>query len=92
LNRSWRRREGPLGHWLSVAHGVWFTPAERDLLAAHRVTVVHNPASNPMLGSGIMPLLEAQQAGLRFALGTDSANNGGAGSTWFEAHCVGGGE
>jgi 5-methylthioadenosine/S-adenosylhomocysteine deaminase len=70
-------REGLLGEWLSVAHGVWLTPAERDLLAAHRVTVVHNPASNLMLGSGIMPLLEAQQAGLRVALGTDSANTGG---------------
>ena len=70
-------RRGLLGEWLSVAHGVWLTPAERDLLAAHRVIVVHNPASNLMLGSGIMPLLEAQQAGLRVALGTDSANTGG---------------
>jgi len=70
-------RQGLLGEWLSVAHGVWLTPAERDLLAAHRVTVVHNPTSNLMLGSGIMPLLEARQAGLRVALGTDSANTGG---------------
>jgi len=66
-----------LGEWLSVAHGLWLTPAERDLLAKHRVTVVHNPASNLMLGSGIMPLLEARGAGLRVALGTDSANTGG---------------
>jgi 5-methylthioadenosine/S-adenosylhomocysteine deaminase len=70
-------RQGLLGEWLSVAHGVWLTPAERDLLAAHRVTVVHNPASNLMLGSGIMPLLEARRVGLRVALGTDSANTGG---------------
>jgi 5-methylthioadenosine/S-adenosylhomocysteine deaminase len=70
-------RHGLLGEWLSVAHGVWLTPAERDLLAAHRVTVVHNPASNLMLGSGIMPLLEARRAGVRVALGTDSANTGG---------------
>ena len=70
-------RQGMLGDWLSVAHGVWLTPAERDLLAAHRVTVVHNPASNLMLGSGVMPLLEARRAGLRVALGTDSANTGG---------------
>src|SRR5262249_27059250 len=55
----------------------WLTPAERDLLAAHRVTIVHNPASNLMLGSGIMPLLDARRAGLRIALGTDSANTGG---------------
>ena len=70
-------RQGLLGEWLSVAHGVWLTPAERDLLAAQRVIVVHNPASNLMLGSGIMPLLEARRAGLRVALGTDSANTGG---------------
>jgi 5-methylthioadenosine/S-adenosylhomocysteine deaminase len=70
-------RQGLLGEWLSVAHGIWLTPTERDLLAAHRVAVVHNPASNLMLGSGIMPLLEARRAGLRVALGTDSANTGG---------------
>jgi 5-methylthioadenosine/S-adenosylhomocysteine deaminase len=70
-------RQGLLDEWLSVAHGVWLTPEERDLLAAHRVTVVHNPASNLMLGSGIMPLLETRRAGLRVALGTDSANTGG---------------
>jgi 5-methylthioadenosine/S-adenosylhomocysteine deaminase len=70
-------RQGLLGEWLSVAHGVWLTPAERELLAAHRVTIVHNPASNLMLGSGIMPLLDTRRAGLRVALGTDSANTGG---------------
>jgi cytosine/adenosine deaminase-related metal-dependent hydrolase len=70
-------RRGLLGEWLSVAHGVWLTSAERALLAEYRVTVVHNPASNLMLGSGIMPLLEARRAGLRVALGTDSANTGG---------------
>ena len=70
-------RQGLLGEWLSVAHGIWLTPAERDLLAAHRVTIIHNPASNLMLGSGTMPLLEARRAGLRVALGTDSANTGG---------------
>jgi 5-methylthioadenosine/S-adenosylhomocysteine deaminase len=70
-------RQGLLGEWLSVAHGIWLTPPERDLLAAHCVTVVHNPASNLMLGSGIMPLLDTRRAGLRIALGTDSANTGG---------------
>jgi len=70
-------RQGLLGEWLSVAHGVWLTPVERELLATHRVTIVHNPASNLMLGSGILPLLEARRVGLRVALGTDSANTGG---------------
>ena len=70
-------RQGLLGKWLSVAHGVWLTEAEHDLLASRQVTIVHNPTSNLMLGSGIMPLLDARRAGLRVALGTDSANTGG---------------
>jgi 5-methylthioadenosine/S-adenosylhomocysteine deaminase len=41
------------------------------------VTLVHNPASNLMLGSGILPLAESRAAGLEVALGTDSANTGG---------------
>ena len=70
-------RQGLLGEWLSVAHGIWLTPAERDLLAAHRVTVVHNPASNLMLGSGRLPLTTLLERGVSLALGTDSSNSGG---------------
>src|SRR5207249_1060577 len=45
-------RAGLLSERLSVAHGVWLTPDEGEILARHGVTVVHNPASNLMLGSG----------------------------------------
>jgi 5-methylthioadenosine/S-adenosylhomocysteine deaminase len=41
------------------------------------VTLSHNPASNLMLGSGILPLAESRAAGMAVALGTDSANTGG---------------
>ena len=45
-------RQGLLSERLSVAHGIWLSPPERELLARRGVTVVHNPASNLMLGSG----------------------------------------
>ena len=61
----------------SVAHGIWLTPAERDLLARRGTTVVHNPASNLMLGSGILPLADLEARGVPLALGSDSANTGG---------------
>jgi 5-methylthioadenosine/S-adenosylhomocysteine deaminase len=61
----------------SVAHGIWLTPAERDLLARRSTTVVHNPASNLMLGSGILPLADLEARGVPLALGSDSANTGG---------------
>ena len=70
-------RAGLLGERLSVAHGVWLTPEEADLLARHGVTVVHNPASNLMLGSGRLPLPTMLERGVPLALGTDSSNSGG---------------
>jgi 5-methylthioadenosine/S-adenosylhomocysteine deaminase len=84
LNRNWpgglvaeMAREGMLEGSLTCAHGVWLTNAEREVLARHDVTVSHNPASNLMLGSGVMDLRGCRECGLRVALGTDSANTGG---------------
>jgi len=70
-------RHGLLDGDLSAAHCIWLTETERALLARQGVTVVHNPASNLMLGSGIMPLLAYRELGVPVALGTDSANTGG---------------
>jgi len=70
-------RHGLLGERLSVAHGVWLNPEEADLLANYGVTVVHNPASNLMLGSGRLPLPAMLERGVTLALGTDSSNSGG---------------
>ena len=69
---------GLLAPGLAVAHGVWLAPAEREALAASGVAVVHNPASNLMLGSGRMPWAEYRRLGVTMALGSDSANTGGA--------------
>ena len=70
-------RAGVLSERLSVAHGVWLAPEEADLLARHGVTVVHNPASNLMLGSGRLSLPTMLERGVALALGTDSSNSGG---------------
>ena len=70
-------REGLLEGRLTCAHGVWLDDADREVLARHDVTVSHNPASNLMLGSGVMGFSNCRQCGLRLALGTDSANTGG---------------
>ena len=70
-------REGLLDRTLSVAHGIWLSRPERDILARHDVIIAHNPASNLMLGSGILPYADSLAAGVGIALGTDSANTGG---------------
>ncbi len=70
-------REGLLNERLSVAHGIWTTVEERELLAQHDVTVVHNPASNLMIGSGLAPIADYRARGTSLALGSDAANTGG---------------
>ncbi|MFT8245777.1 amidohydrolase family protein [Roseomonas sp. BN140053] len=70
-------RQGLLAPGLSLAHGVWTGEAERELLARHGAVVVHNPASNMMLGSGVLPFAAYRRAGVTLALGTDSSNTAG---------------
>ena len=70
-------RCGLLEDGLSAAHGIWLSASERERLARHNVVVVHNPASNLMLGSGVMPLGSYRDLGATVALGTDSANTSG---------------
>ena len=61
------------------AHSLYLDAEEIDLMARHRITVTHNPASNLKLGSGYRFLYtEMRNAGVNVALGTDgsaSSNN-----------------
>ena len=70
-------RQGMLEGRLTCAHGVWLAQDEMEMLARHNVTVSHNPASNLMLGSGVLDFCACQNCGLRLAIGNDSTNTGG---------------
>ncbi|MFB2584615.1 amidohydrolase family protein [Herbiconiux liukaitaii] len=66
---------GVLGPNVTLAHGIWLTADDLQLLAASRATVVHNPLSNLKLGSGVLPWRALHDAGVRVALGTDGASS-----------------
>jgi 5-methylthioadenosine/S-adenosylhomocysteine deaminase len=68
------KKLGLLSRRLSAAHGVWLDRREIDLLAAAGASVVHNPASNLKLGSGIAPVAEMKRRGVNVALGTDGGD------------------
>jgi len=63
---------------LQAVHMTQLEPADIELLAAHKVNVVHCPASNMKLASGVCPVHELLEAGVNVALGTDgcASNNG----------------
>ncbi|WP_311170338.1 amidohydrolase [Halobellus ordinarius] len=56
-----------------LAHGVHVDDVEIDLLADRGTAVVHCPASNMKLASGIAPVQDLLDAGVTVALGTDGA-------------------
>ncbi len=58
-----------------AAHGVWLGAEDREILKSHDVTVVHNPVSNLKLASGIAPVPQMKEEGVRVALGTDGASS-----------------
>ncbi len=61
-----------LGSKTSLAHGIWLSEVDIELLADTTTTVITNPSSNQRLGSGRAPLLKMLQAGMPLGLGTDS--------------------
>jgi guanine deaminase len=65
---------GLLSDRLSAAHCIWLESSDIELLARSGVTVVHCPASNLKLGSGIAPIIKMRQKGVNVALGTDGGD------------------
>jgi guanine deaminase len=70
-------RYGLLGERSVLAHGVWLTEEELDLLARRKARIAHCPNSNLFLGSGLFRLHHTLDAGVGVGLGTDI----GAGTT-----------
>jgi len=60
-----------LGPKTILAHAIHVTPDERRLLADTQSCLSHCPTSNLFLKSGLMPLRELLDMGLRIGLGSD---------------------
>jgi 5-methylthioadenosine/S-adenosylhomocysteine deaminase len=66
-------RLGVTGPNFIAVHAVHLTDADIDLLAQQSCQVVHCPASNLKLASGIAPVTRLRACGVNVALGTDGA-------------------
>ncbi len=60
-----------------MAHCVWVTDEDLDIMKNKGASLVHNPTSNMKLGSGFAPVAKALEKGVNVALGTDgcASNN-----------------
>ncbi|MFV1990775.1 MAG: amidohydrolase family protein [Acidimicrobiales bacterium] len=68
---EWLERLGALGPDLQLAHSVWLSDHELDLISRHDAVVVHCPVSNMYLASGVARILDMRERGIRVALASD---------------------
>lgn len=67
------RDYGMLNDRISLAHSVWLTSEDIDILAEYGAMVVHNPACNLKLGSGLAPIREMIDKGVIVGLANDGS-------------------
>jgi 5-methylthioadenosine/S-adenosylhomocysteine deaminase len=65
-----------------LAHCVWVSDEDIDILAKNNVSVAHCPLSNLKLGSGIAPVAKMLAAGVNVAIGTDGAASSNRLDVW----------
>ncbi len=67
-------KAGILNRRLNIAHSIWLAREEMDRMAAADAGAVLNHLSNMKLKSGIAPVLDMREAGMRVALGCDNCS------------------
>ena len=75
---------GVLEPRLIAAHMVWPDDLEIALLAERGIGVVHNPVSNMKLASGLSPVPQMLDAGVKLGLGSDGAASNNDLDMWEE--------
>lgn len=58
-----------------AAHCVHLNSEDISILAENNVKVAHNPGSNLKLGSGIAPVVDMLESGIKVGIGTDGASS-----------------
>lgn len=59
---------------LSLVHSIWVTDEDIKIIKDKGCKVIHNPASNLKLGSGIAPVWNFLNKGITVSLGTDNTS------------------
>jgi cytosine/adenosine deaminase-related metal-dependent hydrolase len=80
---------GALHDRVTMAHTVWVTDEDIELMARSGCSVAHNPICNLRVGSGVAPLRELLDAGVNVALGTDELDANDRSAIFDVMHAAG---
>jgi len=67
------REIGFLGPEVAIAHAIWISGEDIKILSEEGTSVIHLPASNLKLGSGLAPLRSMLDQGVNVSVATDGA-------------------
>jgi 5-methylthioadenosine/S-adenosylhomocysteine deaminase len=71
---TYMKNSGLLGPRLNIVHSVWISRAEMEQMAAADAGIVLNHMSNFKLKSGIAPVCDLRESGVRLGLGCDNCS------------------
>jgi cytosine/adenosine deaminase-related metal-dependent hydrolase len=80
---------GVLGKHVTMAHTIWVTDDDIELMARSGCSIAHNPICNLRMGSGIAPVRKLLDSGVNVALGTDQLNGNDRGPIFDVMHVAG---
>jgi 5-methylthioadenosine/S-adenosylhomocysteine deaminase len=75
---EWAHSLGLLDEQTVVAHAIWISGEEIELLRESDCHVVHNPTSNMLMTSGVAPVPAMLAAGVKVSIGSDGPSSNDA--------------
>jgi 5-methylthioadenosine/S-adenosylhomocysteine deaminase len=86
---AYMRRLGLLRRRTTIAHSIWVTDADIDLMGEAGCSIVHNVISNQKLGAGVAPVKRMLRAGVNVALGSDGVSTSDTTRMFAVMHAAG---
>lgn len=86
---AYMNRLGLLNERLCIAHSIWVTDADIEMMGDAGVSVAHNVVSNQKLGAGVAPVQRMLRAGVNVALGSDGVSTSDTTRMFSVMHAAG---
>ncbi len=77
-------REGIINSRTILAHCVYLSDSDQEIIASRGASVAHNAESNLKLASGIAPVVKYMREGINCTIGTDGASSNNDLNMWGE--------
>ena len=86
---AYMARHGLLKERTTIAHSIWVTDSDIEMMGDAGCSVAHNVISNQKLGAGVSPVQRLLRAGVNVALGSDGVSTSDTTRMFAVMHAAG---